>query len=77
MVLIAWKEGNSCMKKPSHAPRLLVQPSQRGSVGSNTSSMERRLVSEKQAPQVFTRKATRQLFGQQERSCRWGPALQL
>lgn len=76
MVLTARKEGNSCMK-PSHAPSLLVQPSQRGSVGSNTSCMERRLVSEKQAAQVFTGKATRQLFGQREWSCRRGPALQL
>lgn len=41
------------MKKPSHAPTLLVQPSQRESVGSNTSWMERRPVSEKQAPQAF------------------------
>ena len=77
MVLIAWKKGNSCMKKPSHTPTLLVQPSQRESVGSNTSWMERRLVSEKQAPQAFMRKATRQLpVGQQEWSCRWWPSLQ-
>lgn len=53
MVLMAWKKGNSCMKKPSHAPTLLVQPSQRESVGSNTSWMECRPVSEKQAPQAF------------------------